>query len=318
MRALWLCVLLLTFSAQAQQYPSRPVRLIVAFPPGGAVDLTARIVGKHLQEVLGQPIVIDNKPGAGGIIASEAAAKAKPDGYTLYLSDNSPFVINPMTYRSLPYDAASDFALISVVALTTHVLVANAELVPANNVAEFVAFVKANPGRIDYASSGTGGAHHLSMELFKAAAGLDMNHIPYKGGAPALQDVVGGRVHAMFSSISTFLPQRKSGKLKAFAVGSASRSALARDVPTLSEQGYAGVDAQSWFGVVAPRDIPADVSQLLQAAFLKVTQIPAFAEQLAATGLEPYPGTADQLRALVKKDIESLGPLIRRLNLKSD
>jgi tripartite-type tricarboxylate transporter receptor subunit TctC len=316
----WICLVavLLTVSAHAQQYPSRPVRLIVAFPPGGAVDLTARIVGRHLQEVLGQPIVIDNKPGAGGIIASEAAAKATPDGYTLYLSDNSPFVINPLTYRSLPYDAVNDFALISVVAFTTHVLVANAERVPANNLAEFIAFVKANPGRIDYASSGTGGAHHLSMELFKAAAGLEMNHIPYKGGAPALNDVAAGQVHAMFSSISTFLPQRKTGRLKAFAVGSPKRSALAPDVPTLSEQGYPGVDAQSWFGVVAPRGIPADVSGHLQDALLKVTRIPAFAEQLASSGLEPYSGNAEQFRALMKKDMETLGPLIRKLNLKSN
>jgi tripartite-type tricarboxylate transporter receptor subunit TctC len=318
MRWIWLFAVLLTMSAHSQSYPSRPVRLIVAFPPGGAVDLTARIVGKHLQEVLGQPIVIDNKPGAGGIIATEAAAKAKPDGYTLYLSDNSPFVINPMTYRSLPYDAVNDFAPISILAITTHVLVANAELVPANHLAEFVAFVKANPGRVDYASSGTGGAHHLSMELFKAAAGLEINHVPYKGGAPALQDVAAGRVHVMFSSISTFLPQRKSGRLKAFAVGSPKRSALAPDVPTLSEQGYPGVDAQSWFGVVAPRDIPSEVSRQLQDAFLKVTSIPAFVEQLASTGLEPYPGNAEQFRTLIKKDLETFGPLIRKLNLKSD
>ena len=184
MRIAFICFLL-SLTCQAQDYPNRPLRLIVSFPPGGAVDLTGRILGKHLQEVLGQPVVIDNKPGAGGIIASEAAAKAKPDGYTLYLSDNSPFAINPFTYKTLPYDPLNDFAPISLVALTTHVLVANAALVPANNLAEFVAFVKANPGRIDYASSGTGGAHHLSMELFKSAAGLEVNHIPYKGGAKA-------------------------------------------------------------------------------------------------------------------------------------
>jgi tripartite-type tricarboxylate transporter receptor subunit TctC len=318
MRVLLLCLVALVMPVQAQDYPNRPVRMIVAFPPGGAVDLTGRILGKHLQDALGQPVVIDNKPGAGGIIASEAAAKAKPDGYTLYLSDNSPFVINPLTYRSLPYDALNDFAPVSLIAYTTHVLVVNAELVPANNLAEFVAFVKANPGRVDYASSGTGGAHHLSMELFKSAAGLEMSHIPYKGGAPALQDVVGGRVHAMFSSISTFVPQRKTGKLKAFAVGSANRSAIVPDIPTLSELGYRGVDAQSWFGVVAPRDIPVEVNQHLQRAFATVTRLPAFAEQLASTGLEPYPGTPEQFRALIKRDIDSFGPVIRRLNLRSD
>ena len=318
MRLLVLLLMVSVTSVWAQDYPNRPVRMIVAFPPGGAVDLTGRILGKHLQEALGQPVVIDNKPGAGGIIASEAAAKAKPDGYTLYLSDNSPFVINPLTYRSLPYDAVNDFAPVSLVAYTTHVLVANAELVAANSLAEFVAFVKANPGRVDYASSGTGGAHHLSMELFKSAAGLEMNHIPYKGGAPALQDVAGGRVHAMFSSISTFVPQRKSGKLKAFAIGSPNRSSIVPDIPTLSELGYRGVEAQSWFGVVAPREIPEPVSQHLQRAFARVTQLPAFAEQLASTGLEPYPGTAEQFRALIRRDIETFTPVIRRLNLRLD
>ncbi|HKQ28624.1 MAG TPA: tripartite tricarboxylate transporter substrate binding protein [Burkholderiales bacterium] len=313
-----LTVSLLVAPVHAQEYPNRPVRLIVAFPPGGAVDLTGRILGKHLGEALGQPVVIDNKPGAGGIIATEAAAKAKPDGYTLYLSDNSPFVINPLTYRMLPYDAVNDFLPISLIAYTTHVLVANAELVPANSLAEFVAFVKANPGKIDYASSGTGGAHHLSMELFKSAAGLEINHVPYKGGAPALQDVVGGRVHAMFSSISTFIPQRKSGRLKAYAVGSPKRSALVPDLATLSELGYPGVDAQSWFGVVGPKGIPNDVSDHLQRTFARVTQLPAFGEQLASTGLEPYPGTPEQFSALIRRDIDSFGPVIRRLNLRSD
>jgi tripartite-type tricarboxylate transporter receptor subunit TctC len=309
---------LFSVSIQGQDYPNRPLRLIVAFPPGGAVDLTGRILGKHLQEVVGQPVVIDNKPGAGGIIASEAAAKSKPDGYTLYLSDNSPFAINPFTYKALPYDPLNDFAPISLVALTTHVLVANAALVPANNLAEFVAFVKANPGKVDYASSGTGGAHHLSMELFKAAAGLEINHIPYKGGAPALQDVASGQVHAMFSSLSTFLPQRKGGKLKAYAVGSATRSALAPEIATLTELGYPGVDARSWFGVVAPKDIPQEASEHLQRSFARVAQLPAFAEQLAATGLEPYPGNAEQFRTLIRRDFDSFGPLIRRLNLRAD
>jgi tripartite-type tricarboxylate transporter receptor subunit TctC len=313
-----LIVLALAMPLQGQDYPNRPVRLIVAFPPGGAVDLTGRILGKHLQDVMGQPVVIDNKPGAGGIIASEAAAKARPDGYTLYLSDNSPFVINPLTYRSLPYDAVNDFAPISLVAYTTHVLVANAEKVPANSFAEFVAWVKANPGKVDYASSGTGGAHHLSMELFKSATGLELNHIPYKGGAPALQDVVAGRVHAMFSSISTFLPQRKSGRLKAFAVGSPARSALATDIPTLSELGYRGIDAQSWFGVVGPREIPQDVIQHLKKSFARVAQLPGFAEQLAATGLEPYPGGPEDFRAQIRKDIDNFTPVIRRLNLRLD
>src|SRR4051812_26277774 len=187
-------LLALSGSVLAQDYPDRPIRLIVAFPPGGAGDLTARIFGKYAQDLLGQPIVVDNKPGAGGVIATDAAAKARPDGYTLYLTDNAPFSINPFIYKNLPYDPARDFAPIGLVANTTLALVASSAIVPANNLSEFVAYVKANPGKLDFASSGAGGVHHLSMELFEATAGLRMNHIPYKGGAPALQDVITGRV----------------------------------------------------------------------------------------------------------------------------
>jgi tripartite-type tricarboxylate transporter receptor subunit TctC len=319
MRFIWACLLcVLAFPALAQDYPNRAIRMIVAFPPGGAVDLTGRLLAKHLQDGLGQSVIVDNKPGAGGIVATEAAAKAKPDGYTIYLTDNAPFSINPFTYKTLPYDASADFVPIGLVAHTTLGIVVSPALVPANNLSEFVAFAKAHPGRVDYASSGTGGFHHLSMELFKATAGLNLNHIPYKGGAPALQDVAGGRVHAMFSSLSTFLPFVKSGKVKVLAVGSAKRSPLAPDVPTVAELGYPGFETRAWFGVVGPRDLPREASERLQRELLKVTQLGLFGEQLAATGLEPFPAMAEEFRRVIRSDVEKYGPLLKSLNLRSD
>lgn len=302
----------------AQDYPNRPIRMVVAFPPGGAGDLTARILGKYLQEVLGQPLVVDNKPGAGGIIATETVAKARADGYTIYLTDNAPFSINPFTYKSLPYDPVKDFAPIGLVAITTLAIVANPALVPANNLQEFVAFAKSNPKTLDFASSGTGGVHHLSMELFKAAAGLQMNHIPYKGGAPALQEVMAGRVHVMFSSLSTFLPFKNSGKLKVFAVGGAKRTPMAPEIRTVAESGYPGFEARSWFGVVARPDIPKEASDRLQRDVLKVVQMPAFVEQLSATGLEPSSLGAAEFGEVIRQDAAKYGALIKTLNLQAN
>lgn len=310
--------LLPTAPSWAQEFPNRPVRLIVSFPAGGSVDVLGRVLAQFLQEAWSHQVIVDNKAGAGGIIATEAAAKAPPDGYTLFLTIDGPMVINPFVYKTLPYDPIRDFVPVAPVASAPLAIVASPVLVNAGTLSEFVAYAKNNPGRIDYASSGIGGPHHLAMELFKSAAGIDLNHIPYKGGSPALQDVVAGRVAVMFSGVSTHLSYIKSGKLKVFAVGSAGRSALAPEVPTVAELGYPGFEAGSWFGIVAPKGSPRDAVERIQSEISRITRLASFREKLAAAGFEPLPGSAEDFRALIQRDYEKNSRLIRGLKIRAD
>ena len=222
--------------AQAAGYPYKPVRLIVSFPPGGFADLAGRSLAQALTQVWGQSVVVENRPGAAGILATEMAAKAAPDGHTLYLATDGPFVINPYIYKTLPYHPTDDFTQIALVAYTPLALVVNPEKMHVSNLSEFIAAARANAARpLDYASAGAGGPHHLSMEAFKGVAGINLNHIPYKGGAPALQDVLSGQVATMFSAVSTSMPHAKTGRLRIIASGGLKRSALAPDVPTFAE-----------------------------------------------------------------------------------
>ena len=301
-----------------QGYPNKPVRLIVSFPPGGFADLVGRTLAQSLQLQWGQPVLVDNRPGAGGILATDLTAKAAPDGYTLYLATDGPFVINPFIYKTLPYKPLVDFTPAALVAYTPMALVINPDLVKASTLGEFVTLAKTASKTLDYASSGNGGPHHLTMEAFKAAAGIDLNHVPYKGGAPALQDVLSGQVPVMFSVVSTSQPHAKAGKLKILAVAALKRSPLVPDVPTIAESGYPGFEMGAWAGIVAPRGTPQAVIDKIQVDVLKVVRESQFAEKLAGAGAQPFAGTADEFSALLRGDTERNGKLIRSLNIKPE
>ena len=241
--------------AGAQAYPAKPIRIVVPFPPGGATDILARAVAQKLTDAWGQAVVVDNRPGAGGNIGSELVAKAAPDGYTLEMGTVGTHAINASLYAKMPYDHVKDFAPVILVAGVPNVLVVNPSL-PVSSVQELIAYAKANPGKLNFASSGNGTSIHLAGELFKVMAGVQMTHIPYKGSAPALQDLIGGQVQLMFDNLPPSLPHIKAGKLRALAVTSATRSSALPDTPTIAESGLPGFEASSWFGVLAPAGTP--------------------------------------------------------------
>jgi len=301
--------------AMAQAWPSKPLRMIISFPPGGAADLVGRALGEYLGQTLGQSIVIENRGGAAGIPASEMAARSAPDGYTLFLANDGNLVINRILYDKLPYDI-KDFAPVSLIAMVPMVLVANAESI--RSLKDLVAAAKAKPGALSYASAGTGSPHHLAMELLKTAAGINLVHVPYKGGAPALQDVLGGRVPVMFGGTSTSLPHIKAGKLIALGVGSAQRSPLMRDVPTVAELGFPGFEFTSWAGIVVPRGTPADIIARLQQGIAHVKTVPAFRERMFAGGNEPVSSTPDEFAALIERDYRNNLKLVRDAGIKRE
>ena len=250
--------------AGAQAYPAKPIRIVVPFPPGGATDILARAVAQKLTDAWGQAVVVDNRPGAGGNIGSEIVAKAAPDGYTLEMGTVGTHAINASLYAKMPYDHVKDFAPVILVAGVPNVLVVNPTL-PVNSVQELIAYAKANPGKLNFASSGSGTSIHLAGELFKVMAGVQMTHIPYKGSAPALQDLIGGQVQLMFDNLPPSLPHIKAGKLRALAVTSATRSSALPDTPTIAESGLPGFEASSWFGVLAPAGTPPAIIARLNA-----------------------------------------------------
>ena len=302
----------------AARYPDRPVKLLVSFPPGGFADLVGRSLAQALTQAWGQPVIVDNRPGAAGILASDVAAKAVADGYTLYLATDGPFVINPYIYSKLPYDPVNSFMPAALVANTSLVLVVNTEKVSAKTLAEFVTAAHSNPKPLDYASGGAGGPHHLSMEALKTVTGINLTHIPYKGGAPALQAVLAGEVSAAFSAISTSLPHEKAGKIRILASGGQKRSLLAPDIPTIAESGYPGFDSSAWAAVVAPKGTPPAIVQKIEADVLKITRDPQFAQTLLAAGIEPWPGNSTDLSNLIKREQQRNSKLIRDLNIKAE
>jgi tripartite-type tricarboxylate transporter receptor subunit TctC len=298
----------LTFAATGSRsaraganYPERALRLLVAFPPGGATDLIARELGKGLTEIWGQPVVVDNKPGAAGLIAADTVAKATPDGYTLMLATDGAIVAVPFLVANTPYDSVTDFSPVSLVAGIPLMLVANPNL-GVKTFNEFIALAKSKPGRIDYASSGVGASHYMSMELLQRVAGISLNHIPYKGGAPALQDVLAGRVPVMFSAISTSIPYIRAGKLVPLATGSLERSPLLPDLPTVAELGYPGFEAGNWVGILAPKNTPPELVATIRSGLEKVVHTKSYRDTVQAQGNEVRSSTTADFKERIKRE----------------
>ncbi|HUQ25701.1 MAG TPA: tripartite tricarboxylate transporter substrate binding protein [Burkholderiales bacterium] len=303
--------------AQAQAYPNKPIRIIIAQAPGSATDVISRVVGNRLQEALGQPIVVEARPGAGGAVGTEAAARATPDGYTLFMANNSTHGSNPALYPKLPYDAVNDFAPITLVAAVPYVLVVDPSL-PVSSVDQLIALAKSKPGKMNYASAGNGSTHHFCGELLKSMAGIDVQHVPYKGSPPAIAGLLGGEVSLMFANLTDIGGQLKSGKVKALAVTVAKRASLIPEVPTLSEAGLPGFDIGSWFGLLAPAGTPAPIVSRLNAETVKVLGRSDVQATLGAQGLELAPGSPEQFAAHIKSEIAKFSRIAKAANIKAE
>ena len=303
--------------AQAQAWPSKPIKWVVPFAPGGTTDILARTVGEKLAVALGQPVIIENKPGAGGGVGAEFTAKSAPDGYTIMGGTISTHAINASLYKSLPYDPVKDFVAITLIARVPNMLVINPS-VPAKDVKELIALLKANPGKYSFASSGNGTSQHLSGELFKSMSGTDMQHIPYKGSPPALQDVVGGQVAMTFDNITTALPLAKAGKLRALAVTTAKRSSVAPEVPTLAESGLPGFEVGSWQGVFAPAGTPPEIVKRLNAEIVKALNMPDVRDKLSGLGAEIVADSPEEFSALVKAEVAKWADVVKKSGAKVD
>ena len=302
--------------AAAQDYPVRPIRLVVPFPPGGPTDVLARIVATRLGERLGQPVVIDNKPGASGMIGADMVAKSTPDGYTL-LANASIHVINPSLYAKTAYDAIADFAPVSNLADVPLVLAVNPK-VAARSVAELVTLAKSSKPALAFASAGNATSQHLSGEAFKIAAGIDMLHVPYKGSAPALTDLVGGQVQLMFDSLPSAMPHLKAGTLRPLAVTTLERSAALPEVPTLVEGGYPGYAISTWYGVWAPVGTPAAVVQRVSREIAAIVRLPEVRQQFAGLGAEPVGNTPEEFAAFTKAELAKWAGIVKRSGAKVD
>ena len=308
---------LVATAASAQTYPTKPIRLVVPFPPGGATDILARDVAQKLTEAWGQQVIVDNRPGAGGNIGSELVAKSAPDGYTLEMGTVGTHAINASLYAKMPYDHVKDFVPVILVAGVPNVLVVN-PAVPANSVAELIAYAKANPGKLNFASSGNGTSIHLSGELFKFMAGVQMTHVPYKGSAPALQDLIGGQVQLMFDNLPPSLPQIKAGKLRALAVTSLTRAPALPDVPTMAEAGLPGYEASSWFGVLAPAGTPLAIVTKLNAEIAKWLATPEAKEKLSKQGANAAGGTPEDFAKHIAAETAKWAKVVKDSGAKID
>lgn len=306
--SLAVCAMAPKAMAQAA-YPSKPITLVVTYPPGGGADAMARLIGPRMAEALGQPIAIENRPGASGQIGAAAVAKAAPDGYTLML-DASSFAVNPALYPRLPYDSAKAFLPVGVVALFPNVVLVNASF-PAKNIAELTAAARKSKDAVSYASSGNGSAQHLAGALFESAAKVDMVHVPYKGGGPALNDVIGGQVPLFFGNLASTLQHIQSGKLRALAVTSEKRSPILPDVPTLGESGLKGTEIYEWNAVFAPANTPEPVMRRLAAAFQQALDSPEVKARVAQLGGEIQKGSPEQARRFIEQQTGLWGQVIR-------
>jgi tripartite-type tricarboxylate transporter receptor subunit TctC len=299
-----------TVGAGAADYPDRPVTLVVGFPPGGASDILARIISGKLSSILGQPFVVDNRPGAGGNVAGEVVAHAAPDGYTLLLGNNAILATNASLYKKIGFDPEKDFAPISLVGTQANVLVVNVDL-PVHSFAELIALAKARPGKLNFASSGYGLAAHLAGELFKADAHVDIVHVPYKGSAPALQDVIAGQDQMMFATTSGAMGLIKGGQLRPLAVTTLKRTASLPDIPTIDELGIKGFDATTWHGLVAPAGTPRPIIDILHKAAVEALADPDVRHSLADLGVDIVGSTPDEFDAYIKSEIPKWAAVIK-------
>jgi tripartite-type tricarboxylate transporter receptor subunit TctC len=304
-------------TAEAQTYPVKPIRFIVPFAPGGGTDLVARMLAQRLPEALGQAVVVDNRGGAGGIIGAELAARAPADGYTLMLGSPGPLTINPNLSAKLPYDSLRDFAPVTLATISPFVLVLHPS-VPAASVKDLVALARAKPGQLNYGSSGNGAVNHFSAEQFKALAGVNLVHVPYKGSGPATLDLVAGRLHLTFENLPTVLPHVKSGKLKMLAVGTKSRSAFVPEYPTIAEAGVPGYESSTAFGVLVPAKTTAAIVARLNRESVKLLHGSDMKERLAAQGLEAVGSTPADYAAHIKDELARYGRIARTAGIKPD
>ena len=301
----------------ATAYPSKPIRLLVGFPPGGSTDILSRQVGVRLAESLGQQVVIDNRAGAAGNLASELVARGNPDGYTLLMATVSSHGINPGLYKKVPYDPVADFAPVTLIASYPLILAVNPG-VPVKNVKELIALAKGKPGALRFGSSGNGSPGHLSGEIFKNMAGIDIVHVPYKGGAPSTLAVLSGEVQITFATLPGAMPHIKSGKLNGPAVTTAKRSPALPEVPTIAESGLPGFDISSWAGLMAPAGTPKSVVLMLNAATVKALASPDMRERLAGEGAEPVGNTPEQFAAFVKAELAKWAQAIKQAGAQID
>jgi tripartite-type tricarboxylate transporter receptor subunit TctC len=303
--------------ALAQTYPNKPVRLIVGFAPGGNVDIPARIVATKLGEIWGISVLVDNRPGAGGNIGADIVAKAPADGYTLLICNAASHGINPAFYKKIPFDAIKDFAPISQIGSTANILLVHPS-VPVASVGEFIAYARANPGKISMASAGVGTSQHLAMELFKSMAGIDVVHVPYKGGAPALADLLGGQVQAMFAAVPTAQASIKAGKVRALGVTSLKRSPQLPQLPTIAETGVPGFDVTSWYGLCAPAGLPQPIVAKLNADLAKALNAPDIQQRLAEQGIDVTPTTPEQLAEFIKSEVAKWAKVVKQAGIAQE
>jgi tripartite-type tricarboxylate transporter receptor subunit TctC len=309
--------LALASHATAQAYPTKPVKMIVAFEPGGATDILARLIASELSQSLGQQFVVENRSGGGGNIGANAVAKAEPDGYTLHFGAAGNIAINPSLFKSMPYDPAVDFIAVAPMASTMNVMVVHPSL-PAKTVKEVIALAKAQPGKLTFASSGNGGTIHLSGEMFKMMAGVDIVHVPYRGSGPAMVDLVAGRTDMMFDNLPSALPRVQQGSLRALAVTAAGRSRVLPDVPTIAEAALPGYEATTWFGVFAPAKTPPAIVDKLNKAINEALRKPAVIEKIQSMGGEPMTMTPDEFHKLVLSDTEKWRKVVKGANVQVD
>ncbi|HKE42017.1 MAG TPA: tripartite tricarboxylate transporter substrate binding protein [Casimicrobiaceae bacterium] len=318
-KAALLAAIALVSSASAQgTYPNRQITIVVGFSAGGSTDIVARLLAEEMRKSWGQPVIIDNRPGAGGNIGASMVAKAKPDGYTLLMGSVGPLAINASLYASMPYDNLKDFTPISLVVHVPNMLVVNPRAMPVQTFAEFVALLKANPGRYFYASTGTGTSSHLSGELLKTMAGVEITHVPYKG-AVALNDLlVGDQVHFMFATIPSVIEFVRAGRLRALAVTSKNRSAAVPQIPTVAESGFPEFEASSWFGLLGPAELPRDIVLKLQGETARALKIPELRDTLVQQGADPVASTPEEFAAYMRSETAKWAKVVRASGAKAD
>jgi len=317
MKRLVLVCLMAAAPAWAQSWPSKPLRYIVPFPPGAFNDTLARTLSTEMAKTLGQPVIVENRPGGNTIPATELAAKAPADGYTLYGAALPFSVIQSLYPKQVSFDVTRDFAPITLAGVTPNLLVANPNA-PVNNVRELIAYAKANPGKLNYASTGNGTSNHLSFELFKAMTGTNVTHVPYKGSAPAVTDLIAGQVQVMFDNTPNVLPHVRAGKLKALAVSSKNRSTLAPDIPTVDEAGVPGYDVGVWFGVLTVAGTPREVVQRLNTEMVKILTSPEVRERFGKIGVEVVAGTPEHFSQFLKTEVARWAKVVQDAGIKAD